>query len=588
MFVTKFLGEIGLTQYQETFDENGINSKDLLLLLTDKEVRELIPQMGHRLIFWQAFVKLQSSQIDPKEKDVERESCEEQLEIQMVAPGSADPNTFILPVFEVTTPPQAKPSTPKRPKSSQSPKKVSRRLNLTSPRKGQGVLQGRVTKSPKKAPFAKHPLIDQSTYIEDYDVTKLPEKEKEERIKYITDILETTLDGKTVLRSKEIDRFDDVMRKYLVDCIINHELKTSSNIRILPDKFKYLATAIKIFFPSESPYVYYTPGVSLGKGKKINPRGKLFETYSRKRRVFTSHGLCETSRRKGEAEVIDEEVDVQLTEDDKAATDEIFAWLKLQSDPYEEVESKWKVTADFRIKKFQNSNETAAEYMGRFAALRKDFGQRLLKLDFQFLYPLKEKEFINKWPLIGEKIIDYTKARCQQSSSFKLQIKAKFPTVLTETLCEEERNFAAISLLPFLVKPGELGSKRTYTQAESLDTLIFTVKTPDGLKAALLKRNETRAKAKTPIQPSLIFVGSLPTNFDSYCEVHESLYSASSIIDAIDICFKSFFALNLKYPSACARVWHFIQRYVYNITVRHEKADPNVDLLATHLNLTSE
>lgn len=67
-----------------------------------------------------------------------------------------------------------------------------------------------------------------------------------------------------------------------------------------------------------------------------------------------------------------------MTEDDKAATDEIFAWLKLQSDPYEEVESKWKVTADFRIKKFQNSNETAAEYMGRFAALRKDFGQRLV------------------------------------------------------------------------------------------------------------------------------------------------------------------------------------------------------------------
>ena len=51
-----------------------------------------------------------------------------------------------------------------------------------------------------------------------------------------------------------------------------------------------------------------------------------------------------------------------------------------------------------------------------------------------------------------------------------------------------------------------------------------------------------------------------PTNF----------YSVTSVTVAIDICFKSFFVFDSKYPAACRSSWLFLQRTVYKFATKHD------------------
>lgn len=54
-----------------------------------------------------------------------------------------------------------------------------------------------------------------------------------------------------------------------------------------------------------------------------------------------------------------------------------------------------------------------------------------------------------------------------------------------------------------------------------------------------------------------------PVNIFIYVEGIK--YKVLSIIKAIDICFKIFFAFNIKYPLASEAFWQFINQYFYNV-----------------------
>lgn len=67
------------------------------------------------------------------------------------------------------------------------------------------------------------------------------------------------------------------------------------------------------------------------------------------------------------------------------------------------------------------------------------------------------------------------------------------------------------------------------------------------------------------IQPFVLTVGTLTSYTAVYVVVGETKYTCSSLMGAVDLCFKTTWALNAKYQSDCAAVWSFIQRFVYKI-----------------------
>lgn len=84
----------------------------------------------------------------------------------------------------------------------------------------------------------------------------------------------------------------------------------------------------------------------------------------------------------------------------------------------------------------------------------------------------------------------------------------------------------------------------------------------------------------------VIAVGT-PENFNSfYILINDIKYPANSLIEAIDLCFKSFYALNADYSSDCKMVWQFLQKYVYNIPgKKNDSVATNVIAAWKNLNL---
>jgi hypothetical protein len=76
----------------------------------------------------------------------------------------------------------------------------------------------------------------------------------------------------------------------------------------------------------------------------------------------------------------------------------------------------------------------------------------------------------------------------------------------------------------------------------------------------------TPIRKKKTLQPLICVVGAdFQIAKDFYVYYFNTYYKFSSIIRAVDICFKIFQVFNLKYSIQSILVWTFIQHYFYNI-----------------------
>jgi len=74
------------------------------------------------------------------------------------------------------------------------------------------------------------------------------------------------------------------------------------------------------------------------------------------------------------------------------------------------------------------------------------------------------------------------------------------------------------------------------------------------------------------VQPYLIVVCPDGKTLDAvYVVIDLFVYRLSSILEGLDVCFKSFFALNSEYPIEAQDIWLLIQKVLYEIS----SPDPN-------------
>lgn len=82
------------------------------------------------------------------------------------------------------------------------------------------------------------------------------------------------------------------------------------------------------------------------------------------------------------------------------------------------------------------------------------------------------------------------------------------------------------------------------------------------------------------LQPYMIFVqdSELENNItDFYVIINNHFFKLESALKAVDICFKSFFSLNLNYPKESAQVWYFIQKFFFEIETKFDKNYQNIN-----------
>lgn len=87
------------------------------------------------------------------------------------------------------------------------------------------------------------------------------------------------------------------------------------------------------------------------------------------------------------------------------------------------------------------------------------------------------------------------------------------------------------------------------------------------------------------VQTFMIFVSeSLRHSPQCYIAIDELLYSISSPLKALDVCFKAIHALNASYAPECIQVWMLLQWGVYDIYTKFDKQIPNVTAVLSALN----
>lgn len=88
------------------------------------------------------------------------------------------------------------------------------------------------------------------------------------------------------------------------------------------------------------------------------------------------------------------------------------------------------------------------------------------------------------------------------------------------------------------------------------------------------KANESERR-----QPFVVCVGDLANLIikDVYVMLERKLIKSPTIISAVDLCFKLFHVLKLKFPDECYPVWSFFDHTVYQI---NEIVSPPASVLA--------
>lgn len=79
------------------------------------------------------------------------------------------------------------------------------------------------------------------------------------------------------------------------------------------------------------------------------------------------------------------------------------------------------------------------------------------------------------------------------------------------------------------------------------------------------------------LQPYVVIVDST----EVFCVINNTYFKLETPIKAVDLCFKSFFTLNVQYPTESEQVWLFIQHYFYEIKL---KSDKNILSVKTFIN----
>lgn len=76
-------------------------------------------------------------------------------------------------------------------------------------------------------------------------------------------------------------------------------------------------------------------------------------------------------------------------------------------------------------------------------------------------------------------------------------------------------------------------------------------------------------KENTEIQPRCVFVGKFD-NLKAYVFLWGKIYFFDDPLEAVEKCFHTYHALNIKYPRESLIVWTFLQVNIFNVTTKND------------------
>ncbi|XP_028254191.1 uncharacterized protein LOC114453764 [Parambassis ranga] len=346
----------------------------------------------------------------------------------------------------------------------------------------------------------------------------------------------STLDEKQSITSKE--------RKLLVRLLVSHLIEKHGEMPPSDTKIA-LAMALIYEFPclkddTGSSYgAWYTPG------RKHRPATGFLEERLRNVRKRMRSLIRPRQQEPQEDHAV-------LTPDSLSSPQnirEMVAWLKANKYPVSEVEAKMKETSIHRSKWIRcNGSKTISEILREFPRLTDNPG--MISQDFQQLHPEAAGQMFEKWPAIADKILKYA------------QREGKINVVPDDVTPGERALKALPNLLPpslfkrggKIVRPTTAESQRAFVNMQPVGTNIVEYLTNvDNTFPHVLSLGHERVS-------------------QTFLVVEGHAIETDSLLEAVDLCFKSFYVFDTNYPKECQPTWEFLQHCIYEINGQESSA----------------
>ncbi|XP_051167781.1 uncharacterized protein LOC127285689 [Leptopilina boulardi] len=253
---------------------------------------------------------------------------------------------------------------------------------------------------------------------------------------------------------------------------------------------------------------------------------------------------------------------------------ESLKWLRDNLQSWALVLSHWKVTAKYREEKGKlQSFQKVADIFTEWKVLENPKGYELIDIDFELRNFTNEKDSIKNWFHFFKTL---TEVRPKA-------LPEEFDALESQECGDNLKAILQLKALPHLVPPNgrlkikEAGRFKHWkpSTAEAVESLIIHTKIAGDITKARQEREDVMRRKGLILQHFIFVVGETLENArDFFVAIDNFLYSVTSALQAIDICFKSFHVLRAKYPCASDHIWYIIQRFLYKFETPYDVKKP--------------
>lgn len=121
------------------------------------------------------------------------------------------------------------------------------------------------------------------------------------------------------------------------------------------------------------------------------------------------------------------------------------------------------------------------------------------------------------------------------------------------------------------------------SKLEVQQAFIVHLKTAEEVQPFLERRSKKYSDLQETCQPVVIIIGETLREYEVLLSINNFIYKPGNLLKTLDVIFKIFHVLQLKYPAECEHVWNFIQKTVYNMKTDWDKTFVVVEQLISDL-----
>ncbi|XP_017462932.1 PREDICTED: uncharacterized protein LOC108356328 [Rhagoletis zephyria] len=196
------------------------------------------------------------------------------------------------------------------------------------------------------------------------------------------------------------------------------------------------------------------------------------------------------------------------------------------------------------------------------------------------MYPDKEDCLYSKWEMFTEKIQRFYETNLHNDFCKQLFSLAKASTN------KDTQDYILTTLLNGVLPPsswfqsscGKLRKKATI--ADSQQSFVLRLTSINDYERKITELISMYYSAGMTIQPFIIVEGIAEGDITGFCIYFDkTLYKFESFLECLDICFKIFHTLCLKYPQACETSWVFLQQFFLEIYTEYDCKPANLTSL---------